>query len=117
MRKLNFLIGATYPILFILGSAASAPLWWLLNIFSKPVGEGCRNLASVELVMDLCIDIPILCKASVFLPCKRIANIQPNRCFIFQNIFLTSDTHLINRLVNGQLINSLATAKNHLTPN
>src|SRR6476646_11301449 len=109
MRKLNFLIGTTYPILFILGSVAPASLRRLLSIFSKPVSKVCCNLANIELTMDLCIDISVLRNPPVLLPRKRIANIQTYSCLIFENIFLSADAHLINRLVNGQLINSLAT--------
>ena len=83
MRKLNFLIGATYPILFILGSVVPAPLRRLLNIFSKPVSKGCCNLANIELTVDLCIDIPVFRNPPVLLPRKRIANIQTYRCLIF----------------------------------
>ena len=81
MRKLNFLIGAAYPVLFILGSVVSASLR-LLNIFSKSIGKADCGLPGIELIVDLRIDVPVFRKPPIFLPCKWIANIQPNRCFV-----------------------------------
>ena len=112
MRKLNFfLISTAYPALLILGSTVSAALRRLLNIFSKTIGEAERDLANVEFAVDLCVNVSVFGKSSILLPSKRIANIQPDCCFVLQNIFLASNTHLVDRLVNGQLIDALPAVK------